>query len=115
MTVLQKKPVRLTPRIAVAILGGWLSVSAIAWPHSFKQQLSCVFAGLMCIALSGIGRRHDGAHRVSLAVGAWTLMSLFVIWPGQPLTAWNNLLIGTSISALATMEPDRALLRRRRT
>ncbi|HEX3695528.1 MAG TPA: hypothetical protein VH374_09055 [Polyangia bacterium] len=115
MTVRLTKPFHLTPSIVVAILGGWLSVSAIAWQHSFKQRLSCVFAGLTCIVLSGIGRRHEGAHRVSLAVGAWILMSLFVIWPGQSLTAWNNLLIGMGISALATMEPDRPLLRRRRT
>jgi hypothetical protein len=103
---------RLTPRLVVGALGGWLAISAFAWRHSQPQRISCVVAGLMCVGLAWFGGAHQAAHRLCLAVGAWILLSLFIIWPGMPLTAWSNVLTGMGISVMSTIAPGRPLIPR---
>jgi hypothetical protein len=105
---------RLTPRTLVVALGAWLIISAFAWQQATSQRINCALAGLTCVILARLGRGHESAHRLCLAVGAWILLSLFLIWPGQPLTAWSNVLTGMGISAMAALPPDRQLIRSRR-
>ena len=97
------------------LLAGWLVLSALAWPHQLKQQVSTILSGLLVVGLESLYRRYEWAHRATGLVATWVILSMFWIWP-RPLTAWNNLLVGLLIAVFSALEGDRLLrpLARRR-
>ncbi|HVR61257.1 MAG TPA: hypothetical protein VMU50_05125 [Polyangia bacterium] len=108
----RRRKIRLTPRTLNAVLGCWLAISAVAWPHSGTQRASTLLSGATIVLLEVAGRKNQWAHRTTGLIATWVVLSLFVLWP-RPRTAWNNLGAGLLIASLSVIEADRVFLRRR--
>jgi hypothetical protein len=91
--LLTTRPPGPWPRILNAIVGGWLFISAFAWPHTRASQANSCLVGA-AIALTALaGLAVPGARWVNTALAIWLAVSTLAFVHTGPATIWNNLLV----------------------
>ena len=96
------------PHIVNTLLGVWLFLSAFLWQHNALQFNNAWVAGGLGV-LFGITslRGHGWGSYGSAGLGAWLLLSSFVLPVGASGTFWNHLVVGMAMLVLsvATLLP----------
>jgi len=96
-----------------AVLGAWLFLSAVMWPHTPAQRTNAWVVGMLVVtaALAGLTGRKAG-RMVNAALGAWLIISAILLPRMMPATFWNHLIVGAALAFFA-MVSNLAELRRR--
>lgn len=89
----------MVPRIFNMLVGAWLILSALAWPHTVTERTNTIICGVLAIglALAAICSRHVRYGNAALAV--WLSVSTLLTSPlGQSnKTLWNNCFAAAAI------------------
>jgi hypothetical protein len=91
-----------TVAAAQTMLGGWLLISAFAWPHHGAELYSVVITGSLALLCGVWLLRFPALQYASTALGAWLLFSALGL-AHRPLTAWHDGLIGAAILTLSSI------------
>ena len=102
-------------RVANALLGGWLFLSAFLWPHTTQQRVNAWVAGMIAVtaALAGLGRATWGRY-VNAGLGAWLIASAMFLPRLRIGTAFNHVFVGFALIMFA-MTPFPTFFSPRRT
>jgi hypothetical protein len=100
-------------RIANAVVGSWLFVSAFLWPHLPAQRHNAWIVGMVAVscALAGLTGHRWGRY-VNAAAGGWLIVSSLQRLI-HPLTFWNHMVVGFLL-VLFGVSPSLSALRDRR-
>jgi len=94
----------MTARIFSVLLGGWLFLSAFAWPHAHGQYLATLICGALTVVLS-LGMFYFSGFRYLLAVVGVILFVIAVTahvrWTA---TFWHNAIIALGIFVAAMVD-----------
>jgi len=83
------------PRVANAVLGAWLLVSAVLWRHGHAQAVDAAVCGLLAIGFALTGALTGWPPRLfNVIVGAWLILSAVVLPHTTMASAWNQGLVG---------------------
>lgn len=80
-------------RAANIVLGIWLFVSGLLWPHSSAQFLNTALCGIAIATVAFIGMKTQQVRFVNSAVSIWLFVSAFVLPTVTLGTAWNNAIV----------------------
>ena len=96
-----------------ALLGFWLFLSAVMWPHPPDQRTNAWVVGLLAVtaALAGLSGKKAG-RMINAVLGGWLILSAILLPRMTRATFWNHVLVGAALAfvAMAAHIPD---LRRR--
>lgn len=81
------------PRILNAVVGGWLFISAFAWPHSTASQANSWLVGAAVVITSLVALVYPALRRFNTALAIWLATSTLAFPHAGPATTWNNLVI----------------------
>jgi hypothetical protein len=89
-------------RLINALLGLWLFLSAVMWPHTPAQRTNAWVVGMLAVtaALAGLTGRKAG-RLINAALGAWLIISAILLPRLSPATFWNHLLVGAALALFA--------------
>ena len=90
-----------TARIAGALLGIWLFISAFAWRHSPEQHVNTWICGLLALGVAMMAAFVRSARYLNAALAVWLLISAFAL-PTSSVTAattWNNAIVAVLLFA----------------
>jgi hypothetical protein len=94
------KPSR-APRIANAVLGLWLFVSVLIWPHTSSQTINMCAIGALAFIVALLGTKYSTIRYVNSILAVWLLISA---WAGQvatEVTSWNATFVAFAMFALS--------------
>jgi hypothetical protein len=92
----------LAPRILNVILGGWLLVSAFAWPHAQAQRTNTWVVGLISVLFALAAMTLPRARYFNTALAVWLVISTAAVLPFRtPGTTLNNTLVAIAIFVLS--------------
>lgn len=84
-----------------AAIGLWLFLSAFAWHHVQSSEVNTclvgLFVGVSAITATGWAE----ARRLTAVLALWLAFTTLVVYPAQPATLWNNLLVAVAVLALS--------------
>lgn len=80
-------------RIANALLGLWLLISAFIWSHSVAQMTNTWILGVAMGLVAVIGLSVRQIRFVNTVLAAWLFVSAFVLPTMSVGTAWNNAIV----------------------
>jgi hypothetical protein len=94
-------------RVGNLVLGGWLLVSAFAWPHAPAQRVNAAIVGLLVFASALAAVTSAQMRHANTALGAWLFVSTLAL-PGPATgTEWNNVVVAAAIFCLSLIGPPR--------
>ena len=93
------------PALVNAVLGLWLFLSAVLWPHSRAQLVNALLTGAVIGVASLASARTPRARYVATAAATWLLVSSWVFPMGSMSTFWNNLLVAFVVFFLSLVAP----------
>jgi hypothetical protein len=99
----------MTPRIFITMVGAWLLVSGVAWPHSHFEVLNLIAVGFLAPMFAWLSTARDGARYASAAAGVWLILTTLRFGTATHVTIVHNLIMGASIfvaSLVATSSAD---------
>jgi hypothetical protein len=90
-----------------ALVGTWLSVSVLLWPHSPAQRAVTAFCGVLTFALALLSMVVPAARYLNAALAA--VLVVLTIWlaPSSPLTLWSNGFAALAVIALSLFDGTR--------
>jgi hypothetical protein len=91
--LLTTRPPGPWPRIINVIVGGWLFVSAFAWPHSAASQTNSWLVGAAVVITALVALVYPALRWFNTALAIWLATSTMVFPHAGPATIWNNLLV----------------------
>jgi hypothetical protein len=91
----------MSARIANVLLGGWLFLSGMLWPHSGPQLISAWFCGGLIVTFALLGTSLPAARLVNTTLGIWVALSGFLLPSWSRASVWNNLLVGIAVVAFS--------------
>jgi hypothetical protein len=99
-------------RLANAIVGLWLFVSAFLWPHETAQRSNALGVGIVVVtaALAGLMGQRWGRYLNAL-LGGWLIVSA-LFWGDSRATFINHMVVGFLLAAFG-LSPSWTALRRR--
>lgn len=86
-------------RIASAILGIWLFISAFAWRHSPEQHANTWVSGLVAVGVAMLASFVRPARYLNTALAVWLLISAFALPTITSVTTWNNVIVAVLLFA----------------
>ena len=89
------------PRIANVVLGAWLALSALAWPHEGPEGLNAIMTGLFVAMIAAMAVWAPVLRLGNLFLAAWLAGSTLMLDHASELTRWNELLVAGAIAAAA--------------
>ncbi len=90
------------PRFANILLGTWLTLTVLLWPHTRAQGWSTVLSGLVIVTAATVAvLAQPRARYGGVAAGAWVVASCFVLDGSSMATVLNNAVVGTLVVLLA--------------
>jgi hypothetical protein len=96
------------------VLGLWLFVSAIVWPHTPAQRVNAWVVGVLAVTAALIALRGKKLGRyVNAALGGWLILTALLLPRMTQATFWNHLLVGAAMAFFALVA-DLGALRQRR-
>ncbi len=99
-------------RTANAFLGAWLFLSSLVLRNTIAQQLNAGLVGAVALAAAiGAFYRWPSLRFVNAALGAWLVVSTWLLDTRSAATIANNLLVGTLMFGFAFMATGRTLAR----
>jgi hypothetical protein len=87
----------MTPRIFITMVGAWLLVSGVAWPHSQFEVLNLIAVGLFAPLFAWLSTSRDWARYVSAAGGVWLILTTLRFGTATHVTLVHNVFMGASI------------------
>jgi len=87
-------------RVANALLGAWLFLSAFAWEHGPAQFANTWLTGIAVVAIALIAMAAPNARYFNTAAAIWLFISTFAL-PGDGPTRWNNAIVALLIFAFS--------------
>ena len=82
------------PRIASAILGAWLFISAFIWPHTTAQMTNTWICGLLAVFFAWVGAFAPQARFFNTVLAIWLFISAFALSSAHHGgTIWNNAVV----------------------
>jgi hypothetical protein len=87
----------MSARVANGLLGGWLALSGVIWPHSGPQLISAWFCGGLIVTFALLATTLPAARLVNTTLGAWVAVSGFLLPRWSTATVWNNLIVGLAV------------------
>lgn len=95
------------PRVGNLLLGIWLQVSVVAWPHSDDARLSAWFPGLMISIVALLSMGVPPMRWLNSFLSLWLILWTFIATGSEPLTYLNGVATGLAVLALSTI-PSRS-------
>jgi hypothetical protein len=100
----------LWPRALNAILGGWLAISAFAWPHARWQFINTFIPGILIVAFALAACAAPRVRYLNTVVSAYLLVSA-LCYPSTTLadmaTQWNNSTVALWILLISVIHERR--------
>jgi hypothetical protein len=98
-----RHPVRdgLAARVANAALGAWLVLSVLAWPHDGPEGFNALMTGLLLLTAAVIAVWVPRLRLGGAFLGAWLLVTTFVLVHAVRLTFFHDLAASILMIALA--------------
>lgn len=90
-------------RVASLLLGLWLIASTWVWRHFESSRLNTWLVGALVASVALLALRKPALRWVNVVLGAWLLLSVFIIRPVQAITWWNNLLVAVVVLGCALL------------
>lgn len=90
-----------TARIANIVLGVWLLISALLWPHSDAQMTNTLIVGVLCVAFALVAPRVPEVRYLNVVLAIWLLLSVWALPTASVATRWNNGLVAIAILAVS--------------
>ena len=95
----------MTARRLNIVLGVWLVLSALLWPHSESQFWNALIAGSIVTLLAVLANDVLPLARFgNTAAGAWLVLSSFGLAVTDPATVWTHLIVG-AVVVLVSLRP----------
>ena len=85
------------------LLGGWLFVSAFAWPHEFDVRMVTWIVGALVALSAAAAFVADELRYVEAMLGGLLVLSAVVQQHVDVATGVNNILVGAAVSSLALL------------
>jgi len=88
-------------RLLNVLVGTWLAVSALGWPHAPAQKINAIICGLLAVILGVLRFYWQEAQYAGAVVAVWVFFfSVFTLLFTE-VTLWNNALCGVLLFATA--------------
>lgn len=87
----------MAPRIVNMLLGVWLFVSALVWPHSWAQRAIALVFGVVAFAFALAGLYRRPFRYVNALIGAFLVVFAVLVPHARAATPWNELLVGLAM------------------
>ena len=92
------------------VLGPWLLVSSLVWPHTAAQFASTWIFGFTITSFALMGLWWPQTRWLNAVAAAWVIVSVWVL-PTGPITAWNNTIVGVAVLVMSLAGAGRGELR----
>jgi len=95
----------MAARAISAMLGLWLFLSGVAWPHDRAHLVNAWIVGILAvtIALAAVGA-HPKARYLNVALGVWLIFSAMFLRATTVATALNDVLVGIGLVFFGSLE-----------
>src|SRR5512142_2085513 len=87
-------------RGASVVLGVWLFISAIVWPHGAAQQTNTWILGVLFVVFALVAMGSPLARYVNTLLSIWLFISVWALPHGSEGTMWNNALVAIAVFLL---------------
>jgi hypothetical protein len=81
----------LAARVLSTLLGAWLIVSVLAWPHDGPEGFNTLITGLLVLTVAPIAVWVPGARFAGAFLGAWLLLTTLVFDHASRFTFFHDL------------------------
>jgi hypothetical protein len=81
----------IAPRVANTVLGAWLIVSVLVWPHYGPEGFNTLVTGLLLVTVAPVAIWTPRLRYGGLFLGAWLLLTTFVFVHALRLTFFHDL------------------------
>jgi len=96
-------------RLINGLLGAWLFLSAVLWPHTAAQRANAWVVGMLAVtaALAGLTGM-KGGRMLNAALGGWLILSAVLLPRTSAATFWNHVIVGAALAffAMVARLPD---------
>ncbi len=93
-------------RIASAMVGAWLFISAFAWRHSDAQLFNTWASGAAAVIFALVSLAAPQARYLNTALAIWLFISAFALPTASGSTTWNNAIVAVLLFAFSLV-PER--------
>jgi hypothetical protein len=93
----------VAPRVANTVLGAWLVLSVLAWPHLGPEGFNTLVTGLLVLTVAPLAAFAPRLRYGNLFFGAWLFVTTFVFVHARAFTFWHDLLASLLVLALAAL------------
>ncbi|KYF83465.1 hypothetical protein BE20_40400 [Sorangium cellulosum] len=87
----------LMARIVNVVLGFWLLLSAVLWPHSHAQRTNTWVLGLLCMVFAITAMLAPAVRYLNTVLAVWLFISCWALPTVSLGTIWNNALVAIAI------------------
>lgn len=87
------------------VMGAWMFVSTLVWPHTPQQFTNACLVGAVASAVALLAMRLPGLHYLNVATAAWLFTSAWVLPIITRTSLWNNVFIAIMMF-IAALLPD---------
>jgi hypothetical protein len=87
----------VSPRIANAVIGVWLFISAFVWPHMDPQRTNTWVCGALCVVFALVAMAVPWVRYLNTLLAIWLFITAWALPSGTPGTIWNNVLCSIAI------------------
>lgn len=94
------------PRWISIALGGWLVITAFAWPQTDASLSNAVIVGALLVALGVVSLMRPVVRWATAALAVWLFASNYVLPQPSGAMMWNQLLVALGV-LLAAFVPSR--------
>jgi O-antigen ligase len=94
-------------RVGVIVLGGWLTCSSFAWPHTVAQARNTLVVGILLVVLGVLSTIYSWVRFGTVVLAAWLFVSVIALGRMTTATYWNNVMVAFLVFVLSMLEPNR--------